>query len=126
MQSIKLDKRADLIVVGGGLAGLATATLVARAGRNVTLLEMASELGGRAITQIQQGARFNLGPHALYCRGRAFRLFRELRIPFTGGFPQAQRGLLIGGGTMGPLPLGIGSLIRSRFFTLREKARFIG
>ena len=125
MQSLKPDQRADLIVVGGGLAGLATATLVARAGRAVTLLEMASELGGRAVTHVQQGAHFNLGPHALYRRGRAFRLFRELRVPFTGGFPPAQRGILLSGGTMGPLPLGIGSLIRSRFFTLREKARFI-
>jgi phytoene dehydrogenase-like protein len=125
MQPTNPDRRADLIVVGGGLAGLATATLVARAGRSVTLLEMASELGGRASTHIQEGAQFNLGPHALYCRGRAFRLFQELRVPFTGGFPQAHRGLLIGGGTLGPLPLGIGSLLRSRFFTLREKACFI-
>src|SRR5262249_41206966 len=125
MGSMKPDNHSDLIVVGGGLAGLATATRVARAVRGVTVLEMASELGGRAITHVQQGVQFNLGPHALYCRGRAFRLFQELRVPFTGGFPRAQHGLLMGAGTMGPLPLGIGSLIRSQFFTLREKLRFV-
>ena len=41
-----------------------------------------------------EGIHFNLGPHALYCRGPAFRLLQELGVPFTGGFPDARRGVL--------------------------------
>src|SRR5437016_6311452 len=37
----------DLIVVGGGLAGLTAAALVAREGRSVAVLERAGHLGGR-------------------------------------------------------------------------------
>ena len=76
MQSMKHDHQAGLIVVGGGLAGLTAAVLVARTGRSVVVLEQARELGARATTHIREGVCFNLGPHALYCRGRAFRLFR--------------------------------------------------
>lgn len=41
----------DVIVVGGGLAGLATASYLARAGLDVMLFEKSSCLGGRAATQ---------------------------------------------------------------------------
>jgi len=47
--------QADLIVVGGGQAGLSAAALVAQAGRSVIVLEQASHLGGRAATSDWQG-----------------------------------------------------------------------
>jgi len=37
----------DVVVVGGGVAGLAAATRLASAGRAVTVLEARSRLGGR-------------------------------------------------------------------------------
>ena len=46
---------ADLIVVGGGLAGLSAAALVAQAGRSVIVLEQSGQLGGRAATQFVMG-----------------------------------------------------------------------
>ena len=52
--------RTDAVIVGGGLAGLTVAALLARAGRSVTLFEKASHLGGRAITTDQYGFLFNL------------------------------------------------------------------
>lgn len=50
------------VVIGGGIAGLATATLLALDGHEVTLLEMRDELGGRAATYAAEGFRFELGP----------------------------------------------------------------
>jgi phytoene dehydrogenase-like protein len=111
----------DAIIVGGGLAGLIAANLIARAGRSVSLLERSSELGGRAATHVERDIHFNLGPHALYCRGRAFRVFQELGISFSGGFPRARGGLLIAGDTTFPLPRGFRELLFSRLFSLREK-----
>ncbi|MEO5921421.1 MAG: phytoene desaturase family protein [Pseudolysinimonas sp.] len=50
------------IVIGGGIAGLATAALLAREGHRVTLLEQQQELGGRAGTWERDGFRFDTGP----------------------------------------------------------------
>jgi phytoene desaturase len=50
------------IVIGGGIAGLATAALLAREGHKVTLLEQHDEVGGRAGTWERDGFRFDTGP----------------------------------------------------------------
>lgn len=49
-------KRWDVVVVGGGLAGLAAAETVAAAGRTVLVLEAQDRLGGRVDTVRQQVA----------------------------------------------------------------------
>ena len=114
---------ADLVVVGGGLAGLSAAALVARAGRSVVVLEQASHLGGRAATRVRQEIHWNLGAHALYCHGHAVRLFTELGVPFTGRFPRPGRGRLLAAQSAFGLPNGISSLLTSRLLTIGEKCR---
>src|SRR2546422_11169682 len=69
---------ADIIIVGGGLSGLAAATYAAKSGRTVTLFEKASEPGGRAITKQRNGFSLNLGAHALYYQTEAGEVFRRL------------------------------------------------
>ena len=49
-------------VVGGGIAGLATAALLAADGHEVDLFEQRSELGGRAGSRERNGFRFDTGP----------------------------------------------------------------
>ena len=42
--------RYDVAIIGAGADGLAAASLLARAGRRVTVLERASHAGGRCVT----------------------------------------------------------------------------
>ncbi|MFF3602043.1 FAD-dependent oxidoreductase, partial [Kitasatospora indigofera] len=54
--------QATATVIGGGIAGLATAALLGREGYAVTLLEANDLLGGRAGTWEADGYRFDTGP----------------------------------------------------------------
>ena len=55
-----LPDRADIVVVGGGHNGLACAAYLARAGRDVLVLEARGEVGGCASTVDAVGARVNV------------------------------------------------------------------
>ncbi|MEI0735877.1 FAD-dependent oxidoreductase [Paenibacillus sp. JTLBN-2024] len=68
-------KKADVAIVGGGVAGLTAAVYAAKAGKQTVLIEKQERLGGRAITNKKNGAYFNLGGHALY-HGDAWGTFR--------------------------------------------------
>lgn len=54
--------RANVAVVGGGIAGMAAAARLAYAGCKVVLFEANSELGGKLSERKSQGFRFDCGP----------------------------------------------------------------
>jgi len=121
--------RADVLVIGGGVGGLAAATYAARAGKRVTLVERSRTLGGRAATQETAGFHLNLGPHALYRRGAGAAALRELGIRFSGGLPSASGAYAIDGGTKQTLPAGFVSLLTTGLLRLPgklETARLLG
>ena len=52
----------NAVVIGGGIAGIASAALLGREGFTVTLLEARAELGGRVGSWERDGFRFDTGP----------------------------------------------------------------
>lgn len=65
------------VVVGGGIAGLASAALLAKAGMKVTLLEARDKVGGRAYIWEKDGFVFDMGP-SWYLMPDAFDQFFKL------------------------------------------------
>jgi len=51
-----------IVVIGGGIAGLSTAALLAKAGYKVTVLEKNTQVGGRARVFSKGGFHFDMGP----------------------------------------------------------------
>lgn len=67
-----------IAVVGGGVAGIATAGLLARDGHEVELFEQFDELGGRAGQWRSQGFAFDTGPSWMLMREPYEHVFRLL------------------------------------------------
>jgi phytoene desaturase len=51
-----------IVIIGGGIGGLASAALLAREGHEIVLVERNAELGGRAGSWERDGFRFDTGP----------------------------------------------------------------
>lgn len=111
----------DVVVVGGGLGGLAAATYLARSGRTVTLFEKSRALGGRAMTQANSDFRFNLGPHALYRAGAGIAVLKELGVPFSGRTPSVSGAYGVSNGSKHALPGGFVSLLTTSLLRLSGK-----
>lgn len=82
-----MTQRPDIVIVGGGMAGLTAAAFLARARYQVTLIEQSSEVGGRARTQRSKDFLFNQGAHALYLGGNGKKILDNLGVLFSGGVP---------------------------------------
>lgn len=67
----------SVIVIGAGIAGLATAALLARDGKQVTVVDKQPEVGGRAGSYSEAGFRWDTGP-SWYLMPEAFDHFFRL------------------------------------------------
>jgi len=114
----------NVIIVGGGLAGLSAAVILARAGRTVTIFERRRYLGGRAVTHLRHGYRFNLGPHAFYRNGLGWNVLREIGIPIRGGIPKP-RAIAILGDKRYKLPSSFWSLLTTSLIGFGAKFKFV-
>lgn len=114
----------NVVVIGGGIAGLAASIYLARAGRPVTVFERRPHLGGRAVTHLRRGFRFNLGPHAFYRFGPGWRVFRELGIPVRGRVPDGN-GLAMLGGERHRFPGNFFALLTTDLFGFGARAEAV-
>jgi phytoene dehydrogenase-like protein len=119
----------DVIVIGGGYAGLSVGALLAHQGYRVLLLEKSKSLGGRAGYTEKDGYTVEYGLHAnrFASDGAAAAVFRRLdrELEFIApGEPELWRE-----GGFEPLPNSVGKIFRSSMLPLAAKiraARYLG
>jgi squalene-associated FAD-dependent desaturase len=121
----------EVVVVGGGLAGIAAALDCVEAGAQVTLLEVRPRLGGAAYSFEREGLEMDNGQHVFLRCCTAYRALLE-RLGSVGGVfvqPRLEIPVVSPGGRMtvlrrsdlrAPLHLA-GALLRYRHLTVRER-----
>jgi phytoene dehydrogenase-like protein len=117
-----MNRDFDVIVVGGGLAGLAAGATVARGGGTAVVLE-AHQPGGRAQTSERDGFAFNRGVHALFTGGEGKAVLDELGVRLAGAAPPLDRYRLLADGVQHVLPLGPDGLAATTYLDAADKAQ---
>lgn len=117
-----MDEQRDVVVVGGGLAGLTAAATAAKAGRSVLVLDGRPGANRGATDQVGR-FRFNRGPHALYRTGAGRAVLARLGVAVSGSPAPTSEVFGRRGDQVGPLPSGPVSLVRSPLVSRRGKVR---
>ncbi len=119
-------KHYDVAVVGAGVAGIMATALLSQAGKSVVLLERAETIGGRGQTRDKQGFAFNMGAHAIYLQGAAYRLSKSMGVDPAGKPPVINNAAQIyQAGTPHPFPGTPKTILTSSFWTLRDRLSFV-
>jgi oxygen-dependent protoporphyrinogen oxidase len=121
------DVDVDVAVVGAGAAGLAAATVLRAAGREVLVFEAEARAGGSARTErrdgylVERGANtFRLGPGAL-----AFLRGAGLESLALAASPASRERFLLRGDRLVPVPMGPLELVRTPLLSGRGKLRLL-
>ena len=83
-----MEKKWDVVIVGGGLAGYVASNYLSNKNLSILILEKGNKVGGRARTDKMNKDYFNLGPHAIYKKGKTSEVLEELGIELNGGTPK--------------------------------------
>jgi phytoene dehydrogenase-like protein len=84
----QMTQKWDVVIIGGGLAGYVAANYLAKTNLSILILEKGAKVGGRARTERIHQQYFNLGPHALYKKGKAKPILEELGVQLMGKSPK--------------------------------------
>ncbi|MEO7996149.1 MAG: protoporphyrinogen oxidase [Gemmatimonadaceae bacterium] len=122
-----MNARADVVVVGGGISGLAAAYSARRAGACVLLLEAQSNAGGVMQTDDTDGFVVERGPTSMAATAQSMRLLHELGLMGDVVSPpkSAARRYVVRNGKMHALPSSPTSLFSTDLLTSLGKLRLL-
>jgi phytoene dehydrogenase-like protein len=112
----------DVVVAGGGIAGLCAASFASSAGARVALYEASPDLGGRARTRVKEGFCFNFGPHAFYRRGAFDTALRDQGVVARGKVPNLAVGYFVRDRTLHLAPFDASGLAETTLYPSASKA----
>ena len=123
-----MDK-VDVLIIGGGISGLASAWWLARGGLSVEVWEANKQPGGKIMSTRQDGyLTERAASMVLNFRSEVAELVREagLEPAKTTRLPAAEtRRYLLHGGRLQALPMRMGAMVASPLWSLRGKLRLL-
>jgi len=117
---------AEVVVVGGGIAGLTAAYKVRQAGHAVRVLEAQAFPGGNVRTIARDGFRMEIGPHSFMGSSECvWRLTGELALEHMAepARSASRNRYIYRSGRLHPLPMSAWSYLRTPLLSWRAKAR---
>ena len=117
----------EVVVVGAGAAGLAAATALRAAGREVVVLEAAARAGGSAWTETDAGYRFERGANTLRLGPATLAFLRAagLEARLLAASPASRERFLLRAGRLVPVPLSPLALATTPLLSARGKLRLL-
>lgn len=109
----------DMIVIGGGLGGLAAALGGAKAGLRVCVLEASARWGGRGASDSVEGFVFNQGPHAVYPASWA--MLDALGVKVRARVVSAEGSMLDDGERLLPIPGTLSSFLSADWLSAKDR-----
>ena len=124
-----MEQNRDIVVIGAGLTGLATAFNLKRKGRDVLVLEKKDRIGGQIRTYTEDGFTFESGPNTgVVSFPEVAEMFRNLegRCQMEVARESSKRRLIWKDDRFHALPSGLIQAISTPLFTLKDKFRILG
>jgi oxygen-dependent protoporphyrinogen oxidase len=124
-----MKQERDIVVIGAGLTGLATAFNLRKKGRDVLVLEKENRVGGQIRTFTEDGFTFESGPNTgVVSFPEVTELFQDLagRCELETARESSKRRLIWKGRKFHALPSGLVSAVTTPLFTLKDKFRILG
>lgn len=123
-------QKTDTLIIGAGLTGLSCATLLRRAGKEVTIIEADSRIGGQINTLSQNGFIYETGPNTGSLStpevAELFELLADDTFSPETASAEANARLIWQGKSFRPLPSSLVSAITTPLFTFADKLRILG
>jgi len=119
----------DVIVIGGGIAGLSCAWRLSAGGKEVLVLEKRPAAGGNVFTEQVDGFRMERGPHTFMASADdVFSLAQEVGLSneIVPTVPTAGKRFIVRNGTLHAIPTGPLSFAASRLLSFRGKLALAG
>jgi len=119
-----MNPASDVLVIGAGISGLATAWWLQCSGRKVTVIEAASRAGGTIGTIRDSGYLIETGPNSTLETSPLIAQLLEQTGTIAGRIyanPAAKNRFILRGGTLLPLPLSPPAFLGTRLFSARAK-----
>jgi protoporphyrinogen/coproporphyrinogen III oxidase len=119
----------DVIVIGGGIAGLSCAWRLSAGGKEVLVLEKQPAAGGNVFTEQADGFRVERGPHTFMASADdVFSLAEEVGLSgeIVPSLPTAAKRFIVRNGRLHAVPTGPLSFAASGLLSLRGKIALAG
>ncbi len=119
----------NVIIIGAGITGLATAHHIHKAGSNFLVLEQSDRVGGVINTNKEKGYMYEEGPNSgVIGNAEVINLFDDLKDLCTleEANENVKRRLILKDGKWEALPSGLKAAVKTPLFTLNDKFRILG